>query len=183
MKSTRLFGLIGIGILLASSVACGTTTAQVTSADYPAWFLKPTANCATAAYQGGTMNAAVEGATQAARSELGKQLRTKVMSMTERSIRNVAGTGFDTAPGQEFLKVGGRTLSKEVVSGSRLVQKQPVAATGEWIVEVCLDHEKLAELAKNQAAAAAKQILDANEKVHNQVVQDMDAQLDKEFQK
>ena len=172
----KMFGMS----LVACFMGCATAGTPANS-DYPDWFMNPTSNCAVSAVKGATTSIAQKTGEANARGELSRQVQAKVMGMIETSFRNVTGTGFEDAQGQEFSKGAERTLYKNVQSGGRITNKHFSSGTGEWVFEVCIDAEALKSLANKMAQEAAKKLLDGQEAKHKEIVGDMDKQLDKEF--
>ena len=174
MKITAL--RLSLCFALVTLVGCATTGAPADS-DYPDWFMSPNPNCAAVTAKGATTSIAQRTGEAKARGELARQVQTKVMGMIETSFRNVAGTGFEDAQGQEFSKSAERVLFNNAQSGARITNKHFSSGTGEWVFEACIDAEALEGLANKMAQDAAKKLLDGQEEKHKEIMGELDKQL------
>ena len=163
-------------LVLLLFAGCATTSTPP-NADYPDWYMTPNPNCVAVTAQGATTSIAQKTGEANARGELARMIQTKVMGMLEASFRNVVGTGFDDAQGQEFSKGAERVLFNTAQSGARITNKHFSNGTGEWVYEACIDADALAKLANEMAQDAAKKLLDGQDEKHKEIMGELDKQL------
>lgn len=137
--------LLPFAVLIAVAIAgcSGSQSMQSTSAgNIPAWFTNvpqdPNYLFATNTQTSQDMQLAVDKATEGARTDIGRQLQTKIEGMQKRFTEET-GTGSNAQLLQMFTQAE-KTVVSETVSGSRVKDQKIVRDGNMWRAYVLVEY-------------------------------------------
>ncbi|MCX6139042.1 MAG: hypothetical protein NTV54_16300 [Ignavibacteriales bacterium] len=160
--------IVATMLLVLMFVGCGGSKQPLQSAsqgDVPDWYLNkpedPNSLFETATATSQDMQLAVDKAVQAARTNLARQVETKVQAMQKR-FQEETGLGQDSQLLDQFTQAS-KTITSATLSGSKVKKQQPMKDGNIWRVYVLIEYPLGA------AQEALKAQIKKNEQVYTKV--------------